>query len=174
MKPIVQNGDPVLREKAAPVEDRLFGTKELQDMVDAMAVALDAEPDGVAIAAPQIGLGKRIFLVRHDRLLPPPAEGTPPYPVELGVFINPEITKTSRRMVEMDEGCLSVRGTYGRTMRHERASVRARDVDGNVFERGGGGVLAQAFQHEIDHLDGILFIDHAHDFYEHVHSPIDE
>jgi peptide deformylase len=61
----------------------------------------------------------------------------------------------------MDEGCLSVRGIYGKTMRHERATVKARDKQGISFERGGGGILAQIFQHETDHLNGILFIDHA-------------
>ena len=63
----------------------------------------------------------------------------------------------------MDEGCLSVKTHYGKTKRHERATVRAYDEHGNFFERGAGGILAQAFQHEIDHLNGMLFIDHATD-----------
>ena len=77
----------------------------------------------------------------------------------------------------MEEGCLSVRGTYGKTYRHERATVRARDAEGKPFERGGGGLLAQVFQHETDHLNGILFIDHAFETYaipkgeEHVEIP---
>ena len=164
MKKIVQDGDPVLREVAQPVAEEQFGTKELAATVQDMIDALDAQSDGVAIAAPQIGVSLRIFVVRYDRLHPPP-EGSP-LPAENGVFINPEITKVSRRREVMDEGCLSVRGTYGKTYRHERASVRARDVDGSYFERGGGGILAQAFQHETDHLDGILFIDHALETYE--------
>ena len=61
----------------------------------------------------------------------------------------------------MDEGCLSVHGIYGTALRHERATVRARNFDGSKFERGGGGLLAQIFQHETDHLNGTLFIDHA-------------
>jgi peptide deformylase len=61
----------------------------------------------------------------------------------------------------MDEGCLSVRGIYGTTLRHERATIRARDINGHTFERGGGGLIAQIYQHETDHLDGILFVDHA-------------
>ncbi len=164
MKSIVQNGDPVLRAEAALVEEAEFGTKaliaEVQDMID----ALDAEQDGVALAAPQIGISKRIFIVRYDRLHPAP-EGSP-VPADIGIFINPEFMRVSRRREVMDEGCLSVRGMYGKTYRHERATVRARTVDGARFERGGGGILAQVFQHEIDHLDGILFIDDAVDTYE--------
>ena len=66
----------------------------------------------------------------------------------------------------MPEGCLSVRRLYGTTLRHERATIKAQDETGAWFTRGAGGILAQAFQHESDHLDGILFIDHADDIYE--------
>jgi len=163
---IVQEGAAVLRGKAAPVEASEFGSPELTALVAGMLSVLDGEPDGVALAAPQIGVGKRIFVVRYDRMLPP--ESAPQAP-QTGVFINPQIIKSSKKRASVDEGCLSVRGTYGKTMRYERATVRAQDEEGKVFERGGGGVLAQAFQHEIDHLDGILFIDHATDFYELTH-----
>ncbi len=160
MKEIVQDGHPVLRNVAAPVPEELFGTPELSEMLRDMEEALDAEADGVALAAPQIALPYRIFIVRYDRMHPHPPEGAD-HVADVGVFINPEFVKASRRRDEVDEGCLSVRGKYGQTLRHERATVRARTADGRVFERGGGGLLAQAFQHEIDHLDGILFIDHA-------------
>lgn len=158
---IVQNGDPVLREVALPVAAGEFGTPELLELIDRMKAALDAEQDGVALAAPQIGVSKRIFVIRYDRMLPPPELNEPERPVEVGVFINPEFVRASRRREEMEEGCLSVRGTYGATLRHDRATMRAYDEYGKKFERGGGGILAQAFQHETDHLDGILFIDHA-------------
>jgi len=158
---IVQNGEPVLREKAKEVSKDMFGTPELAQMLNDMEVALDGEPDGVALAAPQIGLPYRIFIVRYDRMLPQNDES--PQEPEIGVFINPSIIRSSRRKVAVDEGCLSVRGVYGKTKRHERTSVRALDAEGKVFERGGGGILAQAYQHEIDHLEGVLFIDHATD-----------
>lgn len=164
MNAIVQNGDPVLREIAPSVTDAQFGSKELLDIVDGMAAALDAQPDGVAIAAPQVGISLRIFVVRYDRLHPAP-EGSP-VPPEVGVYINPEFIRASRRREVMEEGCLSVRGTYGKTYRHERATVQAYDQYGRPFERGGGGILAQVFQHETDHLNGILFIDHAIETYE--------
>lgn len=161
MSTIVQDGEAVLRKIAEPVAEDLFGTPELQKILDDMIVSLDREPDGVALAAPQIGISRRIFIARFDRLIPPPGEGEPERPAEVGVFINPVFIRSSQRRIEMDEGCLSVRTIYGKTRRHERATVRARAFDGSVFERGGGGILAQVFQHEIDHLDGILFIDHA-------------
>lgn len=173
MKTIVQDGEPVLKEKAREVPKKLFGSTELAGMIADMKEAVDREPDGVALAAPQIALPYRIFIVRYDRMLPP-KEGEPPRAADVGVFINPELIKTSKRKEEVDEGCLSVRGLYGKTHRYERATVRAYDEHGEVFERGGGGILAQAFQHEIDHLNGILFIDHAHDVRKHsgrVHEP---
>ncbi len=171
MTQIVQEGDPVLRQHAQEVDASLFGSEELARDIKAMEDALDAEPDGVALAAPQIGISKRIFIVRYDRMRPTRDEG--PEVPERGVFINPTFVKTSRRMEEMDEGCLSVRGVYGKTLRHERATVAAYDASGKKFERGGGGVLSQAFQHEIDHLDGMLFIDHAESLYEYVRETPD-
>lgn len=164
MSAIVQDGAPVLRKIAAPVPEALFGTPELDGILKDMEETLDGQLDGVALAAPQIGIGMRIFVVRYDRILPPPPDGE--HPPEIGVYINPEFVKSSKRRVEMDEGCLSVRGIYGKTMRHERATVRARDAEGRAFERGGGGILAQIFQHETDHLNGILFVDHASDMVE--------
>lgn len=163
MKPIVQDGDPVLRETATEVAKDEFGTKVLNELIEDMREALEKEPDGVAIAAPQIGVAKRVFLVRYDRMLPP--NDAPRTPL-VGIFINPKLVKTSRKRVETDEGCLSVRGKYGTTLRFERVTVQAKDEQGKNFERGGGGILAQAFQHEIDHLDGVLFTDHAEDVYE--------
>ncbi len=158
---IVQDGNPVLRTKAEEVKEAEFGTKAFAEIIDAMTASLDAQADGVALAAPQIGISKRIFVVRYDRMAPPVAEGEPEREAQLGVYVNPEFVRKARKKSEMDEGCLSVRGKYGKTRRAERATVKAQDEHGKKFERGGGGILAQAFQHEIDHLDGILFIDHA-------------
>ena len=154
--------DAVLRTISLPVEENLFDTLELREMLIDMEEALDAEANGVALAAPQIGLLHRIFIVRYDRMLPPSTheEDVEPVP-QVGVFINPSIIRTSQRKLEVDEGCLSVHTHFGKTKRYERATVRAQDEHGAWFERGGGGILAQAYQHEIDHLNGMLFIDHA-------------
>lgn len=164
--PIREDGDEVLRARAKPVPPELFGTLELQRMIDDMAETMDAELDGVAIAASQVGIPYRIFLVRYDRMKPPPKEGEPEPAADLGVFINPEFARLSKKSHVVDEGCLSVRNVYGKTRRKERATVRAYDARGKKFERGGGGLLAQAFQHEADHLDGILFVDNATDVIE--------
>lgn len=155
----------MLRQIAEPVPDTMFGTPELTQILRDMEEALDAQPDGVALAAPQIAVPYRIFIVRYDRMRAGPEEHADAAP-ERGIFVNPEFVNSSRKREEMSEGCLSVRGLYGHTLRHERATVRAQDEHGRWFERGGGGILAQAFQHEIDHLDGILFIDHAVDVRE--------
>ncbi|TSC65092.1 MAG: methionyl-tRNA formyltransferase [Parcubacteria group bacterium Gr01-1014_91] len=166
MKEIVQDGGKVLREIAKPVPDSLFGSAELSQLIRDMSEALDHFPEGVAIAAPQIGVSYRLFLVRKDRTLPSygnAKDGKPPPEIkpEIEVYINPEIVKTSRKKAKADEGCLSVHGVYGTTKRHERVTIKARGADGSHIMRGAGGLMAQIFEHEIDHLNGILFIDHA-------------
>src|SRR3989338_4674043 len=171
MRAIVQDGAPVLREVARPVPEKLFGSTELQKLVADMVEALDKEPDGVALAAPQIGESLRLFIVRKDRTEPPPLPsetgGAPAKrAAEVEVYINPEIMKTSRKRAKADDGCLSVRDIYGGTNRHERVTIAARRPDGSHTTRGGGGLLAQIFEHEIDHLNGILFTDSAEDLVE--------
>lgn len=156
--PIVTEGSPILREVAKEVPASLFGTVELSDIVYRMTKALRGAPHGVAIAAPQIGISYRIFAVRgfvmqgHERNdLDPDA-----------VFINPTLVNHSRGMVPIPgEGCLSVPDVYGTVERYEKATVEAYDVTGKKISRGGSDLLAEIFQHEIDHLNGILFIDHA-------------
>lgn len=177
MKEIVQDGAKVLRGIAKPVPEELFGSAKLTRIIADMTEALDQEPEGVALAAPQIDVPYRLFIVRKDRTLPPSKviEGAalpPPPPPEVEVYINPEIIKTSRRRARADEGCLSVRGVYGTTNRHERVTIRAQHSNGKPFQRGGGGIMAQIFEHEIDHLNGILFIDHAEHLIEIHHAPI--
>lgn len=162
MLPIVQASDPVLRAQAEPVSKEQFGTPELDAMLDCMEQALDGQQDGVALAAPQIGISLRIFIVRHDRLTVRTVNEPLPAP-EVEIYINPKVVRTSRKCEEVEEGCLSVRNVYGKTLRHADATVRAQRPDGSTFKRSGSGVLAQAFQHETDHLEGILFIDHATD-----------
>src|SRR3989344_7978037 len=171
MKEIVQDGEKILREIAKPVSEMLFGSAELPQLIRDMSEALDKYPEGVALAAPQVGVSYRLFIVRKDRTLPPSpgnqgqtlaqnSKGLTLKP-EIEVYINPEIKKTSRKRATADEGCLSVHGVYGTTKRHERVTIRASRADGARFERGAGGLMAQIFEHEVDHLNGILFIDHA-------------
>ncbi|MCX6786685.1 MAG: peptide deformylase [Candidatus Kaiserbacteria bacterium] len=170
MKEIVQDGPgragaKVLREVAKPVPEELFGSDELARLIDDMAEELDKHPEGVALAAPQVGVSYRLFIVRKDRTVPLPEvaedEALPAPVPKVELYINPEIIKTSRKRAEEDEGCLSIHGVYGTTSRHERVTISARHLDGTRFTRGAGGLMAQIFEHEMDHLNGILFTDHA-------------
>jgi peptide deformylase len=164
MIPIVQKGDPVLRKKAEliPLED--ITSPKIKAILLRMIEGLYQEEDGVAIAAPQIGESVRIFIVSGKVLSPNypdlvPGEEIPP---DL-ICINPEIVKLSKTKKKMAEGCLSVRWLYGNVLRSTKATIEAYDAEGKKFTRGGSGLLAQIFQHETDHLNGILFIDTAQD-----------
>ncbi|OHA83858.1 MAG: hypothetical protein A2937_00825 [Candidatus Yonathbacteria bacterium RIFCSPLOWO2_01_FULL_47_33b] len=173
MVTIVQKEAPVLRAHAEPVNPKDFDSPRLKKILEDMKVALEKEEDGVAIAAPQIGVPLRIFVVSHrafefveNEINDEDLHGTdaPKHqksPARDMVFINPEITKLSRKKIWVPEGCLSVRWLYGETSRADKATVRAYDEHGKLFTRGGSGLMAQIFQHETDHLNGILFIDHA-------------
>lgn len=148
-----------LRTIAIPVKKNEFGTKELKSLVENMEALLAKEEDGVALAAPQIAISKRIFVVSPKAY----EESAKWKPL---VFINPTIKKVSKKVQEMQEGCLSVRWIYGTTERHTSATVEAYDVMGNKFTFGASGLIAHIFQHETDHLDGVLFIDHGYNLEE--------
>src|SRR3989344_1408488 len=152
---ILQKDALMLRETARLVSVKNIGTKKIQDLLERMKEALHAEEDGVALAAPQIGESLRIFIVNGEMLVSKQAKKT-----DL-VFINPEITKTSKKKKQVEEGCLSLRYLYGQIKRSEKVTIKAYDEAGRQFERGASGLLAQIFQHETDHLNGILFIDKA-------------
>ncbi len=164
-KTIRTKDDPILREKAEPVPVKEITSEKIQKVLIEMSKALHGEDDGVAIAAPQIGEKLRIFVVNTEALseLTGDPNSDAKKNVEDMVFINPEIKKLSRKKVWMEEGCLSVRWLYGKVKRSEKATVTAYDRDGKKFEKGASGILAQIFQHETDHLNGILFIDKAKD-----------
>ena len=159
---IVQREDPVLRQiaKDVPVKDIL--SPKIQKILSDMKKALASQDDGVAIAAPQIGLALRIFVIAGKANdIVKRTEGCPDE-----VYINPVITKISKDKKLVDEGCLSVRYLYGKTKRSTRATIEAYNEKGEKFSRGASGLIAQIFQHETDHLKGILFIDHAEDIKE--------
>lgn len=157
MKEILQIGEKILKEKALEVKDIL--SPAIQKVISDMKKSLAKEGDGVAIAAPQIGHPYRIFVI-SDRVFDEKEAN------EERVYINPKIIKTSKRKEMMEEGCLSVRWKYGKVERAEKVTVEAYNEKGEKFLRGGSGLLAQIFQHEIDHLDGILFVEKAKDLTE--------
>ena len=183
-KKILQKDEKVLRAKAPEVQFSEIQSLKIKKILKEMSQALLLQDDGVAIAAPQIGYSLRIFVVsgkifhkdffknKEDRLQDSSNEIGSEYQEEPKeyipdmVFINPKISKLSRDKEWLPEGCLSVRWLYGKTFRSKKATVTAYDENGKEFKRGASGLLAQIFQHETDHLDGILFIDHAKEIKE--------
>jgi peptide deformylase len=171
MVEIVQKEHKILRGKAKEVPVKEIDSAKIKKIIEDMKKSLSSQDDGVAIAAPQISVPLRIFVVsgkifgsKGTELKEPKKASSKDQP-DL-VFINPEIIKISKKKESLPEGCLSVRWLYGEVKRSTNATVRAYNERGEVFTRGGGGLLAQIFQHEIDHLDGILFIDKAKNLVE--------
>lgn len=156
MSDILQKDSPQLRQIAQPIKLTEINTEKISSAIKKMSQALIKEEDGVALAAPQIGLTWRIFIISHKIFI----NTENPTQKDL-VFINPILTKLSRKKVILDEGCLSVRPLYGKVKRADKATVEALDETGKKFSWSATGLIAQIFQHEIDHLDGILFIDKA-------------
>jgi peptide deformylase len=137
---IVQKDDPVLRKKAEPVIKALVGSPYLKKVIKNMKEALAGQIDGVAIAAPQIGVSLRIFVVSGKILeMLQPEKTDPKKKTKDVVFVNPEIIKLSRDRETVEEGCLSVRYLYGKIERAKKARVRAQDEKGKVFEIGASG-----------------------------------
>lgn len=134
-------GDPVLRTVCEPVTIGSEPTARLvQDLLDTVQL-----PGRAGVAAPQIGVGLRAFSYLVDD--------------ELGYVLNPELVEVGGEARLVDEGCLSVPNLYFPRLRHPFARVRGVDIDGNEIEVSGEGILAQALQHEVDHLNGKLYIE---------------
>ena len=141
IRPIVVVGHPVLRQKAKRVTQL---DRSIQKLIDDMIETMKEAP-GVGLAAPQVGVPLRLAVIEVDE--------------KITVIVNPEIIKSTGE-AELDEGCLSVPGFWGRLNRAERVSVKALDRHGKEQRiRDAEGLFAQALQHEIDHLDGYLYVD---------------
>jgi len=141
---ILINPNPELRKKSEPLtkdelNDKNF-KKTVRDMTETMI-----KKDGIGLAAPQVGILKRLIIINT-------ADGPMP-------FINPEIKKKSWRKIIMEEGCLSVPGVFANVKRPASISINFLDINGKNHSLKADDVLARVLQHEIDHLDGILFID---------------
>lgn len=160
---IIQDPNPILRAQAIPVDLASVGSNEIKKVISDMQQALHREPDGVALAAPQIAVSLRLFIVAGFVFDIKKKNITGTKTADK-VFINPEIIKKSKETKWIPgEGCLSVRWKYGTAKRHKQVTVRAYDETGKEFLFPCSGLLAQIMQHEIDHLNGTLFIDHAKD-----------
>jgi peptide deformylase len=141
VRPIVVVGNGVLRNKAKKVSRFDDSIRTLvKDMIETMR-----EAPGVGLAAPQIGVPLQVAVVEAEK-------------DEVHVLVNPEIVKRDGEY-QPDEGCLSVPGYWAKVKRHERVTVKARDERGKEIRLSGEGLLAQALQHEIDHLNGMLYLD---------------
>lgn len=166
------NSNAVLRALAekVPVADIL--SPEIQGIIQDMSTALRDTDDGIGIAAPQIGVSKQIFIASEEALFDAPEKMTPEAEKKTKkdwkhyVFINPKIVTISKSTVHDAEGCLSVPGTYGLVTRAEKIKIRGLNEHGEKVERGASGLFARLFQHEMDHLRGVLFIDKAEDLHE--------
>jgi len=159
---IVQKEDSVLRQKAAEVHVKEIDTPKIRRVLADMKSALASQSDGVAIAAPQIGVPLRIFMISGKVFATASKTKLTKDDSDL-VFINPHLTSLSRSKKFMEEGCLSVRYLYGKVKRSTKATIKAYNEKGNAFTKRGEDLLAQVFQHEVDHLEGILFTDTAKD-----------
>ncbi|MBI2864555.1 MAG: peptide deformylase [Chloroflexi bacterium] len=143
VRPIRTYGDPVLRLKAKRVAKI---DSSIQHLIDDMIDTMRAAP-GVGLAANQVGIPLRVAVIEM-----PEREG-------VITLINPEIVKRFGERI-LDEGCLSLPGYVGEIKRSVRVIVKARDRNGKEIRLKGEGLLAQALEHEIDHLDGVLYVDH--------------
>jgi peptide deformylase len=143
IKKVRKIGDPVLRETSNNVEKI---DKPVLDLVSDMLDTLEEE-GGVGLAAPQIGITKRIILVRYED--------------KVETYINPEIEIIENKRIEGDEGCLSIYSIQGfQVKRYPRIKIKTTNIKGNTEEFIAEDLLARVIQHEVDHLDGIMFIDH--------------
>jgi peptide deformylase len=146
VKPIVTVGHPVLRQKAKKIHRFDESVKRLvEDLVDTVA----STPNGAGLAANQIAVPLRALVTYVDQ--------------KPQVFINPEILEESEETDEADEGCLSIPGWYGPVWRKQRVTVRAMNEKGKQFKLKAEDFDARVLQHEIDHLNGVLFIDRMDD-----------
>ena len=166
----------LLREIAHDVSVLDIKKARIQNLIKEMKMLLEREQFGVAIAAPQVGESLRLFIVSGKARAKRARYGNQKENTDelLGddeVYINPVLIKMSRGKKPKHEGCLSVRGKWGMVPRAERVKLSAFNEHGEKFERGASGLLAHIFQHELDHLDGILYTDKATELYDDFTEP---
>jgi peptide deformylase len=145
IRPILKYGDHILHDPARPVDTV---SPDIQQLIDDMVETMYAAP-GIGLAAPQIGIPLRMFVIDLSLGRDPSS---------LIVMVNPEFVERDGMQLE-EEGCLSIPGFNATVVRPMHAIVRGLDRTGAVHQRDGTGLLARAFQHEMDHLDGTLFVD---------------
>ena len=154
--------DKILRKKSEEIKKNDFGSKEIKKIINEMFSFIQKQPDGAGLSAPQIGINKRIFVINPKMFNQEDNNKNKKIKTkEECVFINPKILKTSKKTQKIEEGCFSVRWYYGFVERPEKIKMEFFDFNGNKKEIGLSNFLSSVAQHEIDHLDGVLFIDKA-------------
>ncbi|KKR47290.1 MAG: Peptide deformylase [Parcubacteria group bacterium GW2011_GWA2_40_8] len=148
----IQEPNYPLRDRSLSVKPKNDNFLYLKDLCDTMRDTMRFL-DGIGIAAPQIGESKRIFLIETSLF--------PDIAIPSDIFINPKILKRSFKQTSGEEGCLSVKGMYGTVKRAKTVTLEAYDINGEKFKLKASDLLARVFQHETDHLEGILYIDKA-------------
>ncbi|KKW21067.1 MAG: Peptide deformylase [Parcubacteria group bacterium GW2011_GWB1_52_7] len=153
--------DLILRKRAREVEPAAISSPEIRRAIRDLKDTLKKSDDGIGIAAPQIGILRRIFIISEEAkyVESEPRESRGKKRWNSYVYINPVALKHSKNRVDGVEGCLSVPGKFGIVARSEKITVKALDERGNQFTLGASKFLARVIQHELDHLDGVLFID---------------
>ena len=141
-----KKNEKILRAKAAEFNFAKFSKKEVRELVQEMRRDMQ-DADGIGLSANQIGLDMRVFVARVEN--------------KFYAIFNPELIQFSKEMNSMDEGCLSVPGVYGLVERPSKVTLKGLDAYGKAIKIKAWGLLARVFQHEMDHLNGELFIDKA-------------
>lgn len=158
LRPIVEMGRPILRAVAEPVANPHAAA--IQSLIDDMVETMLDAP-GVGLAAPQIGVGLRVIVYRVPSSRQ--AVGEPPGPTEPVAILNPIITVLDPTEIIGREGCLSIPGLLGQVPRAQRIGIEGVDRAGQPLQREATGFHARVVQHEVDHLDGVLYIDRMRD-----------
>lgn len=152
-KSIITNPNELLREPSEKIAGSDISTDEIQTLIDDLIDSM-REENGIGIAAPQIGIHKRVIIVD---------DGNGPQ-----AYINPKIiSKSLRKGHYVEEGCLSIPGVWGYVTRHKSVKIRAKNRHGDPVTLKADGLASVIFQHEIDHLDGVLFIDKVDEYTRH-------
>lgn len=160
---VIQDPNSILHKKTKDITN--FRDAKLLQLIKNMKDTLKKE-DGVGLAAPQINVSLNVFVIPEEyaqktrKISAPFSFLKPHWPI---VFINPKIIYHNKKTEEMDEGCLSVKGVYYKITRSYEVMLQARDEKGRKFKVRAEGLLARIFQHETDHLNGLLFLDRLHE-----------
>ena len=143
--------DKILRKKAAEFDFDKYSKKDIRELIKKMRIVMKAA-DGIGLSANQIGLNIKLFIAQVDN--------------KFYSIFNPKITKTSKEISDKEEGCLSVPDRFGLVQRPEKITLEGFDASNKKIKIKAWGLLARIFQHEMDHLEGVLFIDKAKEIYK--------